>query len=38
MLHVADTNDSARAVYEQIGFVTVRMCMFTAFRVPRLPH
>ncbi len=38
MLHVADTNDSARAVYEQLGFVTVRMCMFTAFRVPPLPH
>ncbi len=38
MLHVADTNNSARAVYEQIGFVTVRMCMFTAFRVPRPPH
>jgi len=35
MLHVADDNPNARAVYEQLGFVTVRMCGFSALGVPR---
>ncbi len=35
MLHVADDNPNARAVYEQLGFVTVRMCGFNALGVPR---
>jgi GNAT superfamily N-acetyltransferase len=38
MLHVADDNPNARAVYEQLGFVTVRMCGFMALGVPRSPH
>jgi ribosomal protein S18 acetylase RimI-like enzyme len=38
MLHVADDNPNARAVYEQLGFVTVRMCGFTALGVPREHH
>ncbi|HTN80942.1 MAG TPA: GNAT family N-acetyltransferase [Acidimicrobiales bacterium] len=35
MLHVADDNPNARAVYEQLGFETVRMCGFSALGVPR---
>ena len=38
MLHVADDNPNARAVYEQLGFVTVRMCGFNALGVPRQLH
>lgn len=38
MLHVARGNDSARSVYEQLGFTVSRTCEFAAFRVPRLPH
>jgi predicted GNAT family acetyltransferase len=33
-LHVAESNDSARAVYEGLGFTTRRMVGYTAFRVP----
>jgi ribosomal protein S18 acetylase RimI-like enzyme len=33
-LHVASTNSSARAVYEQLGFATRRIVSFAAFRVP----
>lgn len=35
MLHVAQTNDSARSVYEQLGFMISRSCEFAAFRAPR---
>jgi predicted GNAT family acetyltransferase len=35
MLHVADDNVRARAVYEQLGFVTVRKSGFSALGVPR---
>jgi len=35
MLHVADDNPNARAVYEQLGFETVRICGFSALGVPR---
>jgi predicted GNAT family acetyltransferase len=35
MLHVANDNPNARAVYEQLGFETVRMCGFSALGVPR---
>ncbi len=31
-LHVAETNESARVVYEQLGFETRRMVMFGAYR------
>ena len=34
-LHVAVSNTSAFAVYEQLGFTTRRMVSFGAFRVPR---
>jgi ribosomal protein S18 acetylase RimI-like enzyme len=34
-LHVAVSNTSARAVYEQLGFTTRRIVSFGAFRVPR---
>ena len=33
-LHVAETNDSARRVYERIGFTTRRMTQFAALRTP----
>ena len=33
-LHVADTNTSARAVYELLGFTTRRMVSFGAYRAP----
>ena len=36
-LHVADTNTSARAVYELLGFTTRRMVSFGAYRVPSRP-
>ncbi len=36
-LHVADTNTSARAVYELLGFTTRRMVSFAAYRVPSRP-
>ena len=32
------TNDSARSVYEQLGFTISRSCEFAAFRVPRPPR
>jgi predicted GNAT family acetyltransferase len=34
MLHVATTNHSARAVYEQLGFHVRRVVSFSAFRPP----
>jgi ribosomal protein S18 acetylase RimI-like enzyme len=38
MLHVAETNDAARSVYEKLGFVISRTCEFAAFRAPRPPR
>jgi ribosomal protein S18 acetylase RimI-like enzyme len=38
MLHVAQNNDSARSVYEQLGFTISRSCEFAAFRAPRPPR
>ena len=38
MLHVAQTNDSARRVYEQLGFTISRSCEFAAFRASRPPR
>jgi ribosomal protein S18 acetylase RimI-like enzyme len=38
MLHVAETNDSARSIYEKLGFTISRSCEFAAFRVPRPPR
>ena len=34
-LHVAVSNTSAHAVYEQLGFTTRRIVSFGAYRVPR---